>query len=169
MPTRIITIYKKISAPAAGEEGEDYATLIHHTISAGKGRRRPQQLLLPPRRIIRMLLQHRQPPLSQLQLLTILHWPQMWKLQLQRGSVNYQLVVRMMFCKKNLLLGSNTDIRALLKDVQISKKGGVCIRHGAKVPYKLCSSEGCKIQARARGYVGRIAWDEETHKEEALQ
>ncbi|KAK1732740.1 hypothetical protein QTG54_016587 [Skeletonema marinoi] len=38
----------------------------------------------------------------------------------------------------------------------ISKKGGVCIRHGAKAPYKLCSSEGCKIQARARGYVGRM-------------
>eukprot|EP00984_Skeletonema_dohrnii_P004418 scaffold1579_cov102-Skeletonema_dohrnii-CCMP3373.AAC.6 len=29
MPTRIITIYKKVSAPAAGEEGEEYATLIH--------------------------------------------------------------------------------------------------------------------------------------------
>jgi len=59
----------------------------------------------------------------------------------------------MMFCKKNLLLGSNTDIRALLKDAQVYLKREVC---GAKAPYKLCSSEGCKIQARARGYVGRM-------------
>eukprot|EP00985_Skeletonema_marinoi_P006857 scaffold2999_cov125-Skeletonema_marinoi.AAC.2 len=42
----------------------------------------------------------------------------------------------------------------------ISKKGGVCIRHGAKVPYKLCSSEGCKIQARARG----VCWAHGTKK-----
>ena len=168
MPTRIIAIYKKISAPAAGEEGEDYATLIHHTISAGKGRRRPQQLLLPPRRIILMLLQHRQPPLSQLQLLTILHWPQMWKLQLQRGSVNYQLVVRMMFCKKNLLLGSNTDIRALLKDAQVYLKREECASGmGQRFLISYAAVKGAKYKLELGGMLG--AWDEETHKEEALQ
>jgi len=33
----------------------------------------------------------------------------------------------------------------------ISRKGGVCMRHGAKVTHKRCSAEGCTNQVQRGG------------------
>eukprot|EP00984_Skeletonema_dohrnii_P000300 scaffold96_cov77-Skeletonema_dohrnii-CCMP3373.AAC.5 len=57
----------------------------------------------------------------------------------------------------NQTVGRNFDWRKYAKMCSAegcsnqAKKGGVCIRHGAKVKVKRCSSEGCTNQAQNGG------------------
>jgi hypothetical protein len=44
-----------------------------------------------------------------------------------------------------------------------AQKGGVCVRHGAKVEYKRCSSEGCTNYAQKRGLCKRHGANRNTY------
>jgi len=143
MPTRIITIYKKITAPAAGEEGEDYDTLIHQH----NQRRKREAAATTKKNYSNVTSTQIASAVSATTAVTA-------NVKTATAKREHQLSIGEddVLPKKSPTQKQYRYLCSTEGCTNISKNGGVCRRHGAKK--KLCSTEGCPNQS----HTGGVCW-----------
>eukprot|EP00984_Skeletonema_dohrnii_P004419 scaffold1579_cov102-Skeletonema_dohrnii-CCMP3373.AAC.7 len=155
MPTRIITIYKKISAPAAGEEGEDYDTLIHQHNQRWKREAAATAAAAATTKKNYSNVTSTQTASTVSATTTAQDTALTTNVKTATAKRKRQLSIS----EDDVLPKKSPTARKQYRYLcstegctNLSKNGGVCRRHGAKK--KLCRTEGCPNQS----HTGGVCW-----------